>query len=215
MKILVILGHPDPLSFNHALAHVVCKRLRGDGHQVIFHDLYAEKFDPFLPKEEIPQEGFVPAEIRAHCEELRSADGIVIVHPNWWGQPPAVLKGWIDRVFRPGIAYRFEEGDNGEGVPMGLLKAKSAVVLNTSNTPMDRELEIFGDPLQNLWETCILDFSGVKKTTRRNFSVVITSTAEQRKAWLEEVEALLKQSFPAEQESAAEAVHHAAESRTN
>ena len=70
----------------------------------------------------------------------------MIVHPNWWGQPPAILKGWVDRVFRPGIAYRFVEGDAGEGVPIGLLKASAAVVFNTSNTPDARERFAFGDP---------------------------------------------------------------------
>ena len=56
-------------------------------------------------------------------------------------QPPAILKGWIDRVMRPGVAYEFLEGDSGEGVPNGLLKAKTALVFNTSNTPEDRELK--------------------------------------------------------------------------
>jgi putative NADPH-quinone reductase len=66
------------------------------------------------------------------------------------------LKGWIDRVIRPGVAYRFVDGDSGEGVPVGLLKAKAALVLNTSNTPDDREQSAFGDPLEVLWKRCIL-----------------------------------------------------------
>ena len=53
-------------------------------------------------------------------------------------QPPAILKGWIDRVMRPGVAYEFLEGGSGKGVPNGLLKAKAALVFNTSNTPEDR-----------------------------------------------------------------------------
>jgi len=54
-----------------------------------------------------------------------------VVHPNWWGQPPAILKGWIDRILRPGVAYQFLEGDAGEGVPVGLLKAETALIFNT------------------------------------------------------------------------------------
>lgn len=57
------------------------------------------------------------------------------------GQPPAILKGWVDRVIRAGVAYEFAEGDSGEGVPIGLLKAKSALVFNTSNTLEERELK--------------------------------------------------------------------------
>ena len=62
------------------------------------------------------------------------AEGIIIIHPNWWGMPPAILKGWVDRVMRPGVAYEFLEGDSGEGVPRGLLRARRAIVFNTSNT---------------------------------------------------------------------------------
>jgi len=76
-----------------------------------------------------------PPVLEQHCQEIAQAQGIVIVHPNWWGQPPAILKGWVDRVLRPEVAYRFREGDAGDGVPVGLLKAKAAVVFTTSNTP--------------------------------------------------------------------------------
>ena len=195
MRILIILGHPDPKSFNHAIASGVYNALRNDGHQVTLHDLYAEAFDPLLPLQEIPERGTIPAVIQKHCEDLRSADGIVIVHPNWWGQPPAILKGWIDRVFRPGVAYRFEEGDGGEGIPIGLLKAKAAVVLNTSNTPDEREQRVFGDPLDALWRRCIFDLCGVRTFHRRTFSVIVTSTPHQRLAWLEEAKGLCKRVF--------------------
>ena len=110
--------------------------------------------------------------------------------------PPAILKGWVDRVVRPEVAYRFEEGDGGEGVPVGLLKAKAALVFNTSNTPEYREHEVFGNPLENLWKTCIFDLCGVKEFHRRNFTVVVTSTAEERKGWLEETAALVERTFP-------------------
>ena len=129
----------------------------------------------------------LPPQLTAHCDEIAEADGIVIVHPNWWGQPPAILKGWIDRVFRPGVAYNFLEGDNGEGIPIGLLKAHTAIVFNTSNTPIDRENAIFGDPLELIWRKCIFDLCGIKSFYRQMFCVVVTSTDKQRKEWLEQV----------------------------
>ncbi len=196
MKILIILGHPDPKSFNHAIASGVRDALRNDGHQVTFHDLSAEAFDPLPSVQEIPEGGPIPADIRRHCEELRSADGIVIVHPNWWGQPPAILKGWIDRVFRPGVAYRFAEGDGGEGVPVGLLKATAAVVLNTANTPDEREQRVFGDPLEAMWRRCVFDLCGVRSFHRRMFTVIVTSTPRQRRAWIEEAKELCRSVFP-------------------
>jgi NAD(P)H dehydrogenase (quinone) len=139
-----------------------------------------------------------PLKRTKHCEELRSADGIIVVHPNWWGQPPAILKGRIDRVFRPGIAYQFEEGDGGEGIPIGLLKARAAIVLNTSNTPEAREKEAFGDPLDAIWKRCIFDLCGVRNVHRRMFNVVVTSTREQRLAWIEEAIDLCRRVFKEE-----------------
>ena len=195
MQILVILGHPDPDSLNHAIASMVCDSLRENGHSVLFHDLCAENFDPFLPKEEIPDNGLVPDVIQYYCKELQTADGIVIIHPNWWGQPPAILKGWIDRVFRPGIAYRFNEGDSGEGVPAGLLKATAALVINTSNTPDERERSAFGDPLEALWKRCIFDLCGVQTFHRRTFNVVVTSSSDQRRRWLNEAKELAANVF--------------------
>lgn len=121
------------------------------------------------------------------------ADGIIIVHPNWWGQPPAILKGWVDRVIRPGVAYEFGEGDSGEGIPIGLLKAKVALVFNTSNTPPERERDIFGDPLETIWKNCIFKFCGIEGFHRKMFGVVVTSTAEKRKQWLEEVKEIVGQ----------------------
>lgn len=195
MKILVILGHPNPDSFNHAISSVVCNYLREIGHEVLFHDLCDENFDPFLPKDEISKDGKVSEIIRNHCLELQSANGIIIIHPNWWGQPPAILKGWIDRVFRPGVAYRFEEGDSGEGIPIGLLKATAAVVFNTSNTPDERENSVFGDPLETLWKRCIFDLCGVRSFYRRTFNIVITSSVDQRKQWLKEAKEIVENVF--------------------
>jgi putative NADPH-quinone reductase len=195
MEISVILAHPERRSFNHAIAETACRTLERAGHTVWFHDLYAEGFDPLLPASELNPDAAPGGDLARYCEELRRSDGLVFVHPNWWGQPPAAMKGWIDRVLRPGVAYTFEEGDGGEGVPVGLLRAETAIVFNTSNTPPEREMEIFGDPLDRLWRKCILEFCGVKKVVRESFSVVITSSTEQRAAWLGQVEEIVGVSF--------------------
>ncbi len=196
MRISIILAHPDAGSFNHAIAQTVVESLTRLGHRPVLHDLYAEQFDPVLPALEIPKAADLPEVVARHCEEIASAEGIIIVHPNWWGQPPAILKGWIDRVLRPGITYKFLEGDQGEGIPVGLLKAKTALVFNTSNTFPEREQRVFGDPLETLWKNCILNFCGVEVFDRRMFSVMVTSTPEQRQAWLGEVREMVERYFP-------------------
>ena len=196
MKISVILAHPNPGSFNHAIAAAALAALTRAGHKVAFHDLYAEAFDGILPHGEMARSASLPEDVRRHCDEIAEADGLVIVHPNWWGQPPAILKGWIDRVIRPGVAYEFLDGDGGEGIPRGLLKARAAVVFNTANTPAARETAAFGDPLETLWKNCIFGLCGVKRFQRRMFGVVVTSTPQERAAWLAEVAQVVERQFP-------------------
>jgi len=196
MKISVILAHPRPGSFNHAIADEVTVTLHKSGHTVTVHDLYLEQFDPLLSYPEIPRDADLPPVITRHCREIAAADGIVFIHPDWWGMPPAILKGWIDRVLRPGVAYRFAETDDGGGIPVGLLVAKAVLVFNTSNTPAEREQVVFGDPLERLWKDGIVSFCGVPAFRRRMFGVVVTSTEEQRKAWLEDVRELTRKTFP-------------------
>lgn len=196
MQISVILAHPRPGSFNHAIADEVVAVLRDSGHTITLHDLYQEWFDPVLPSGEIPRDSVLPVEITCHCREIAAADGIVFVHPDWWGMPPAILKGWIDRVLRPGVAYRFAATDSGDGVPEGLLAAEAVLVFNTSNTPAEREQVVFGDPLERIWKDCIVSFCGVPIFRRRMFSVIVTSTEDQRREWLAEVREITGGLFP-------------------
>jgi putative NADPH-quinone reductase len=197
MNLSIILAHPNPGSFNHAIAHTVADTVCQDGHGIAFHDLYQEAFPPLFSTVELQTDAKLDPVIAGHCAEIAAADGIIIVHPNWWGMPPAILKGWIDRVLRPEVAYRFVEGDDGEGVPVGLLKAKSAIVFNTANTLEQRERAVFGDPLEVLWKNCIFGLCGVPNVHRRTFTVVVASTAQQRAEWLAEVKATVSRTFPA------------------
>lgn len=85
MKLLVVLGHPSEKSFNHAIAETTVSKLRESGHEVTFHDLYREQFNPLLTTEEIPKDGEYNDLIKLYCAELQDCDGLIIIHPNWWG----------------------------------------------------------------------------------------------------------------------------------
>jgi len=196
MSVSVILAHPKSGSFNHAIAITCVTALEASGHNVYFHDLYAERFDCVLPFDEFPRDAALPSDIKRHCSEITTASGIVIIHPNWWGQPPAILKGWVDRVIRPGVAYEFIEGDKGEGVPRGLLIARSVTVFNTSNTDAERERFTFGDPLELIWKNCIFHLCGVRDVYRRTFGIVVTSTDTERQTWLAEVSRIIAERHP-------------------
>lgn len=180
MKISIILGHPTPGSFNHAIAMKAVDTLSAFGHEVIFHDLYAENFDPIMRTAEIPRGASAPAEIERHSAEILSAEGIVIVHPNWWCQPPAILKGWVDRVLRPGQAYRFEAGRS-----VGMLKARKALVISTANNSQENEVSMYGDPLEVFWKKVVFGLCGVP-CERLVFAPVILSTPELRAQWLQQ-----------------------------
>ena len=185
---LLIIAHPSARSFSHAMAQTAAQAL--PEHRLVVHDLYAERFDPVQPTGESGAPS-VPL-VEAHCRDLQAADLVLVFHPNWWGQPPAILKGWIDRVFRPGVAYEYPPGAGPDAPLQGLLKARAALIFNTSNTPPARERDVFGDPLDLLWKRCVFGACGVDRVERRMCGPMASSTAEERDAWLAEVRAVVE-----------------------
>jgi NAD(P)H dehydrogenase (quinone) len=192
VNVSIILAHPAPGSFNHAIASAAAEALRASGAQVVLHDLYAENFVPIYSTAELARDAVLPPAIEKHCREIGDADGIVIVHPNYWSRPPAMLCGWVDRVLRPGRAYRFVPDGKGGARPEGLLKAKAALVFTTANTPDEVERSVYGDPLETHWCKVVFGLCAVP-VVRRSFSSVIVSTPDQRTAWLGEVRRLVSE----------------------
>ncbi|MFE4518940.1 NAD(P)H-dependent oxidoreductase [Kitasatospora sp. NPDC056783] len=184
-RIGVYLAHPRPDSFNHALYEAVVDELRGRGCEVRAHDLYADGFAPLLTAEETgtvaAAERPVDPQLALHRTEVATLDALVLIHPNWWGMPPAVLTGWVQRVLAPGVAYKLGTAD---GEPVGLLRAGRALVLNTSDTPEAREREEFGDPLERIWAACVLPYVGVTDVRRTVFRTVTGSPDAERVRWL-------------------------------
>ncbi|MFD3655679.1 NAD(P)H-dependent oxidoreductase [Streptomyces sp. NPDC058620] len=187
MRIGVYLAHPRPGSFNHAVFEAVVEELRGRGCHVLAHDLCAEGFDPVLSADETGTVRTAPlaqdTQVALHRTEVATLDAMVFVHPNWWGMPPAVLTGWVQRVLAPGVAYKL---GTAEGEPAGLLKAGRALILNTSDTPADREQGEFGDPLERIWSACVLPYVGVGDVRRTVLRTVTGSSDEARAAWLDQ-----------------------------
>ncbi|MFJ6718514.1 MULTISPECIES: NAD(P)H-dependent oxidoreductase [unclassified Streptomyces] len=187
MRVGVYLAHPRPGSFNHAVFEAVVDELRGRGCRVAAHDLYAEGFAPQLSAAEtgtVESASEIPdPQVALHQEEAATLDAMVFVHPNWWGMPPAVLVGWVQRVLAPGVAYKL---GTAEGEPVGLLKAGRALVLNTSDTPAEREESEFGDPLRSIWSACVLPYVGMADVRRVVFRTIGDADDATRRGWLEE-----------------------------
>lgn len=190
MTISVILAHPAQESFNNSLAQTVVATARAAGHTVYFHDLYREGFDPVFTEDELRRDAVLPPLVEQHCRELESADALVVVHPNYWSRPPAMMCGWVDRVLRAGRAYRFVPDGKGGARPEGLLRLRKAIVINTSNTPPEKERDLFGDPLEAHWSKIVFGLCGVREVVRRNIGPIIVSDEPTRKAWLKEVQAM-------------------------
>ncbi|WP_127112298.1 NAD(P)H-dependent oxidoreductase [Shimia sediminis] len=102
MRCLVVLAHPLPQSLNAENARVAVAALEEAGHEVRLLDLYAEGFDPVLRPQE--RAVYYTSDFEDHAG-LQDADALVLVFPTWWFALPAILKGWIDRSFLPGVAY--------------------------------------------------------------------------------------------------------------
>ena len=110
MRVLLIYCHPRPDSFCAVLRDAAAEALRSAGHAVEIRDLYAEGFSPALDAEERGRyydetAGADRREIASHVDSLRSAEALVLVYPTWWFGLPAMLKGWLDRVWLPGVAF--------------------------------------------------------------------------------------------------------------
>ncbi len=191
MKIVIVLCHPRPGSFNHTLAERARDLLVRLGHSVIFHDLYADGFNPVLSAPELARGFSLDEEVQLHSRQLSECSGLLVFHPDWWGQPPAMLKGWIDRVLRPGVAYEFEGEEFLEKIKAPLLSGKKGLVFTTSDTAATAEV------LTRLWREAVLGYCGMEAEC---FAYRDARGADPsgRSEWVTFVEKKIAQVFPAE-----------------
>jgi putative NADPH-quinone reductase len=114
MRILLVFCHPAPDSFQHTILERLVARLERDGHDLRTFDLYAKGFDPVLDLEawraHRENQTHPAADVVEHVTVLREAGGLILVYPTWWYGLPAMLKGWFDRVWQPGVAFAIEDG---------------------------------------------------------------------------------------------------------
>ena len=129
MNILIVYAHPNPNSFNAAMREVAVGALSRAGHSILTSDLYAMHFNPVLSAKELA--GDLHG-IKAEMNKVHRADMLLFQFPDWWYGMPAIMKGWIDRVFAQGFAY-----DDGQEYETGLLKGKKAMISMTVGYPKD------------------------------------------------------------------------------
>ncbi len=133
MAICTVLAHPDKSSMSCQIFHELSSILESRGVIVFRQDLYAEGFDPVMPLDEIRRRMSLDPLVSRYAREVSGSSGIAVIHPDWWSAPPAILKGWVDRVLRPGTAYdEFREfpGDEAEFIPRLTGKRTAAAVVS-------------------------------------------------------------------------------------
>jgi putative NADPH-quinone reductase len=123
-------------------------------------------------------------------KDILEANHIVLVYPNWWGTYPALLKGFIDRIFLPNFAFKYLKNSP---LPAKLLKGKTARILVTMDTPKWYYWLINRSPGHNSMKKGILEFSGISPVKITSFAIIKSSTELKRKKWLNEVEQLGKE----------------------
>ncbi|MEN6292135.1 MAG: NAD(P)H-dependent oxidoreductase [Methanobacterium sp.] len=152
MNVLIIFAHPELNSLNGVMKDLAAKTLRDNGHEVKISDLYGmrfkavldendfsqrqntEQFNPMMEQVNAVGTGSLSQDIKDEVEKIKWADMIIFQFPVWWSSPPAILKGWFDRVFLPGVVHNIAEG---KMYDTGLLKGKKAMLSFTTGAARD------------------------------------------------------------------------------
>ncbi len=131
MQVLVVYAHPNPGSFSHALLESFTDGLKEGGHSFEIVDLYAIDFDPRMRLEDFAQfaGGEMPEDVLEQQEKIARADALAFIYPIWTMGQPAILKGWIDRVFSAGFAHELDEKT---GDVTGLLTHRKVLFINAT-----------------------------------------------------------------------------------
>ncbi len=189
MSTLVIYAHPNPKSFNHAIKLEVEAALKKQGKEFMTRDLYELNFQPVLQGSDFAAFSAKKptADIAREQEFIRNADTLVFIHPVWWFGMPAILKGYIDRVFSAGFAYSYTSKG-----PEGLLKGKRVIIINTTGGDEKTYNEGgFKEALKKTHELGIHNFCGLTVAEHKYFHAVPMSKPETRAKMLEEVKQMM------------------------
>ena len=188
---MLVLCHPLKGSFNHAVAERALATLKAMKHSVHFHDLYLEGFDPVLGAQELRRGFSLDDQVQRHTNELEQSEGLVLIHPDWWGQPPGLLKGWVDRVFRSGVAYEFDAPEFMQKQKISLLGKKTALVFITTHAANENG----ASRLSSLWTDGIFGYCGIERTEVQILHDLFRAQLRLRAQWLEFVESKLREWF--------------------
>ncbi|MDF2577935.1 MAG: dehydrogenase, quinone family protein [Chlamydiales bacterium] len=190
MKILIIYTHPNPKSFNHAILETAQQTLSAMGHEVHIRDLYAMQFQPVLSATDFIslRQGVTPPDIAEEQKWISWANALIFIYPIWWSDRPAILKGWIDRVFHYGFAFEMTS----QGLT-GMLQHK-VLIFQTAGADQKSYQESGSERVvHSTMKEGTLQFCGIQDIMCKTFYSVVSTTDAIRKEMLEELKYILAQ----------------------
>lgn len=182
-NILVILGHPNKRSYCGSLAQAYAEAAKASGNNVKQIAVGEMDFDPVLWEGYNTIQALEPDLVEAQ-KDISWAQHLVFVYPIWWGALPALLKGFIDRVFLPGFAFKYRDDSVWWDK---LLSGRSAHLITTMDTPPWYYNWIYRKPGHNEMKRTILGFCGIKPVAVTALGPVKNSSQQQREKWLNKV----------------------------
>lgn len=185
-QVLIINGHPDKQSFNYALSEAYKQGLSKTNAALTQINISELAFNPNLKSGYRERMELEPDLVDA-IDKIKKADHIVWLFPMWWYSYPALMKGFIDRTFLPGITY---QPIAGKPLPQKLLKGKSAHLIITADTPKWYDCLIMKRPTINQFKKGTLQFCGINPVKVTYIAVIKNSSSEFRKKWLKKISAL-------------------------
>lgn len=190
MKNLIVVCHPNPKSFTCAIAKTVEESLAAKGETFVTRNLYELKFNPILAGADFMEfrAGRTPADIAEEQRYITAAENIIFVYPLWWTGLPAMLKGYVDRVFSRGFAYDF-----GNGSLDKKLRGKRGLLITCHGNPKDFYESVgMYNALNMTTDNGIFDFCGIEVVGHQYFDSVPAITDADRKNMLVQVQELIK-----------------------
>ena len=185
MNYLIVYAHPNPKSFCHAIKEEIEARIKQQGAEPVVRDLYQQGFNSALSSGDFVQflQHVTPADIQKEQEFIRKADVLIFVYPVWWFSMPAILKGYIDRVFSRGFAY-----EPAGHIIKGLLPGKKVMIFSTTGGPRFAYFLLgYKAAIKTTIDAGIFKFCGMKVALHKYFYAVPAITDAARKKMLAEI----------------------------
>ena len=189
MRVVVVVAHPDPNSFTHAIAATARAALNERGHEVTVLDLYADEFRTAMSPDERrayhSDRPLLDPVAERHAGLVKQTEAFVFVYPTWWSTMPAILKGWLERVMVPGVGFTFDEHHH---VRRGLTQARRIVGISTYGSRWWYVKAMHDNGRRTLLRALRLNTAVVTRRSWLGLYEIDRRTNEQRTAFLRRVD---------------------------